>query len=52
MVKFKTYLNIRYIYLLILNIGLFNCLTTINYPSTKQKQYDRGKTEYFQINFP
>ena len=51
MVKFKTYLNIRYIYLLILNIGLFNCLTTINYPSTKQKQYDRGKTEYFQINF-
>ena len=47
----KKFFNFKYFFLLILNISLFYSLTTINYPSTKQKLFDNGKTEYFQINF-
>ena len=47
----KKFFKFKYFFLLILNISLFYSLTTINYPSTKQKLFDNGKTEYFQINF-
>ena len=50
MMRFKKYFNIIFIYIFILGIKLYNSVITFNYPSTKQKQFDKGKTEYFQIN--
>ena len=51
MVKYRIFLNLQFLYLFILCIGLYNSLTTINYPSTTKKQFEDGKTEYFSISF-
>ena len=50
MIRFKKFLHFKYIFIFVLNIEIYNSLNIINYPSSKQKQFDKGKTEYFQIN--